>query len=113
MSCRKIHAANCDRLMELAERTSATFWSPIRPSIHEMWCPQQMKDVLPAARVMKPKVRMHCSLSGMAASYSSRSVLAGSILATLRAGAVVARSVTTESISTTTRMVGTSYTSTP
>jgi len=61
VSCRKIHAANCGRLMESAERTrdfhiairksaeSATFWCPIRPSIHEMRCPQQMKDVLPAA----------------------------------------------------------------
>jgi hypothetical protein len=28
---------------------SATFWCPIPPSIHEMWCPQQTEDVLPAA----------------------------------------------------------------
>ena len=46
-------------------------------------------------------------------SHSSRSVLAGSILATLRAGAVVATRVTAESVSTTTRMVGASYTPTP
>jgi hypothetical protein len=41
---------------------SATFWCPIPPSIHEMWCPQQTEDVLPAALVVKPKFRMRCSL---------------------------------------------------
>src|SRR5215470_12460262 len=46
-------------------------------------------------------------------SHSSRSVLAGSILATLRVGTVVATRVTAESVSTTTRMVGASYTPTP
>ncbi len=44
--------------------------------------------------------------------YSSRSVLAGSIRATLRIGGV-ARSVTAQSVSTTASMVGASYTPTP
>jgi hypothetical protein len=52
-------------------------------------------------------------LQGIAAHYSSRSVLAGSILATLRLGIIVARSVTTDSVSITARMVGASYTPTP
>src|SRR6266436_7076718 len=50
-----------------------------------------------------------CEIVPVAAPHSSRRVLAGSILATPRAGAVVAISVTTESVSTTVRMVGTSY----
>ena len=45
--------------------------------------------------------------------YSSRSTLAGSILAILSVGAIVARSVTAETVSATTRMVGASYTPTP
>src|SRR5579864_3996008 len=45
--------------------------------------------------------------------YSSRRVSAGSILATRRVGTVVAKSVTTESVRTTTSMVGKSYTPTP
>ena len=52
-------------------------------------------------------------LLGYGPLYSSRSVLAGSILAILRVGTVVARSVTAESVSTTTSMVGASYMPTP
>jgi hypothetical protein len=53
---------SCSRLTECAERTGdfhmptvrksaerVTFWCPIRPSIHEMWCPQQRNEVLPGA----------------------------------------------------------------
>lgn len=46
-------------------------------------------------------------------SYSSRRVLAGSILAIRSVGIVVARSVTAERVSTTARRVGTSYAPTP
>jgi hypothetical protein len=41
-------AQNASLQIPRPEAELATFWWPIRPSIHEMRCPQQTKDVLPA-----------------------------------------------------------------
>jgi hypothetical protein len=69
-------------------------------------------DVVPYANVATPAFRI-CRLDWLLIKevflfYSSRKVLAGSIRATLRAGAAAARTVTAESVRTTANRVGAS-----